>query len=887
MSVKLRYCLVILLLGNIFLLPAQTQLKGVVEDSLGNKLSFINILVKPRNSEAISSFTYTDADGKYSITLNRFGALVISYKGMSFQEKQLILEIDSIEPPPEIIENIVLREEVFQMEEVVVNADIPIVVKEDTIVLNTASFVNGTEDVVEDVLRKLPGISVSSDGIVKVNGQLIDRILVEGDDLFEKGYQILTKNLNADMVNKVEILQNYSDNILLKNIEDSDRTALNITLKEDRKSTLFGNAQAGYGTEEFYSSKLNLISFNEKTKIYFFGNMNNTGSDATGDIFQIIYPEVINSETYIGDGESAPTLVSMGAFTPGLKGARSNFNDAELASINAIYSPVENLKIKGLLFFSGDEQDFYRDSEQNFLTETTRFQNSESYSLTKRSTTLNGKLDGIYTITPDFQIEYVGRFSLGHFHDSAKVVFNRTDFTESVETDLKKIDQRFNITKRINDRRALQLTGRYIYDRKPQDFRVDNYLFQELFPELPQMQTAEQAAETSVEFFGFEGRYIYNTTRHNFDVKAGITGKDEVLISRLHFEDYHNIRYSAPLNFNNDSRLNYHRLYANANYKYSLDNFMLRIGMDAYQLFYDIGQVDYSFMNLNPSASMTWSINNNNKILVSYRYRNKDLELSELYPNFLLTSYNSFERGLGKYEHLSGSSLLVNYSLGNWSDSFLANLSVIYQNDHKYLSTNRQVSPVFTLSSPLVLNGKQLLSANIGIDKFIDGISSNIKIKSGYSKNQYHNIVNSEDLRAINASTVTYGGEWRSAFTGGFNFHLGTEWSSSKIAAYQESWVHDNNSFLDLLFDISDRFAVEMKNEFYYFSEVADGKTNFLSDIEADYKLIRNKLSLKASAMNIFNKRYFSQKFINDVGSYRSTYRLLPRYLFLELNYRF
>ncbi|TFG76214.1 MAG: hypothetical protein E4H26_04870 [Flavobacteriales bacterium] len=86
------------------------------------------------------------------------------------------------------------------MSEVVINADMPILVRKDTITLNIASFTNGNEEDVEDVLKKLPGIEVASVGTIQFQGKNVEKIMVEGDDLFEKGYKLLTKNLNAGVM---------------------------------------------------------------------------------------------------------------------------------------------------------------------------------------------------------------------------------------------------------------------------------------------------------------------------------------------------------------------------------------------------------------------------------------------------------------------------------------------------------------------------------------------------------------------------------------------------------------------------------------------------------------------------------------------------------------
>src|SRR5690606_5979425 len=102
----------------------------------------------------------------------------------------------------------------------------PISIKKDTIIFKASAFTDGTEQTVEDLLKKIPGVYIDSDGTIKVGNQEIEKLMVDGDDLFEKGYRVLSKNMPAYPIERVELFQNYSNNPLLKNIEDSNNVAL-------------------------------------------------------------------------------------------------------------------------------------------------------------------------------------------------------------------------------------------------------------------------------------------------------------------------------------------------------------------------------------------------------------------------------------------------------------------------------------------------------------------------------------------------------------------------------------------------------------------------------------------------------------------------------------
>ena len=83
----------------------------------------------------------------------------------------------------------------------------PIRIKNDTIVYDPEKFKDGSEKVVEDLLKKLPGIKIEENGEIKFNGKSIKKMLLDGDDLFDSQYTVGSKNINVEMLDKVEAIE--------------------------------------------------------------------------------------------------------------------------------------------------------------------------------------------------------------------------------------------------------------------------------------------------------------------------------------------------------------------------------------------------------------------------------------------------------------------------------------------------------------------------------------------------------------------------------------------------------------------------------------------------------------------------------------------------------
>jgi hypothetical protein len=111
----------------------------------------------------------------------------------------------------------------------------------DTLEFNTENFKTQPNAVVEDLLKKLPGVVVDADGTVRVNGQKINRVLVNGKEFFTGDPKLATKNLDADAVDKVQVFDKKSDRAAFTGVDDGQsEKAINLKLKKDRNKSLFG-----------------------------------------------------------------------------------------------------------------------------------------------------------------------------------------------------------------------------------------------------------------------------------------------------------------------------------------------------------------------------------------------------------------------------------------------------------------------------------------------------------------------------------------------------------------------------------------------------------------------------------------------------------------------
>lgn len=884
--------IILSLLCNFNNCHSQAIIKGNIKSNIQDVIPFATVTVKKDSLSPIINFSYSDEKGNYNIKIEKDGYYSLSFSSLGYDTK--VVEIHIIKTQLEITRDIILFEKPFSLDEVIITSDQPIKVKKDTIVFNAKYFSVGNEQTVEDLLKKIPGIAIDNNGTIRIGNQEIEKLMIDGDDLFEKGYRILSKNMPSHPIDKVEVLNNYSNNRLLKNIEQSDKVALNLKLKDKFKRIWFGNINFGYGlvSENIYDARLNLANFGKKNKYFIIGNFNNTGYDATGDIENLIRPFRSRDEpASIGDNQTINSLLDLSSNGLNFKESRTNFNNAELVSLNAIFNPTEKLKIKTLGFFNWDETDFFRNSIDAVNVDNTGFINTEVYKVRNKNRVAFGKLDLIYNSSVTKMLEATTKFNSGNFNDGSNLVFNGNSTIENLQHQNTLFDQKINYTNKFKDNKVFLLTGRYIHEKTPQNYTINEFFYENLFPNITNANNVKQQSTNQMQYAGFSAHLLDRKTSGNLlELEFGNEfRKDQLKTSFVILED--NTVLDLPVDYQNTTTYTVNDLFLKSEYRYQLSDFALTGKLHVHQLFNSLENIATKATQnpffINPSIGFDWTINDTNKILSNYSYNTTNAKVLDVYDNFVLNSFRSFVAGAGEFNQLDASSVMFNYQLGNWSNLFFANTYIIYSKNHDFFSTNTLVEQNFTQSQKIVIKDREFITINSKIDYYFKFIASNLKLDLGYTKSEFKNIVNDSDLRSVISNNYNYGLELRSGFKGLFNYHLGTKWSTNKIETTITNSFTDNVSFLDLNFVFNEKLSAQVQTERYFFGNLNTDNTYYFLDFDVKYQLKKDKLTLGLTGKNLFNTERFRNFSISDIGSSTTEYRLLPRFVLLKLEYRF
>ena len=230
---RLFYVIIVLVSCSGF---AQIQIQGVVKDSIGNPLELANVIAINKATSTLESFGITNDQGKYKLSLkaNTTYTVQVSYVGMKTAEQEITTTENAL------TQDFTLQSD-NMLDAVELVYEMPVTISGDTIVYNADSFNTGSERKLEDVLKNLPGIEVTDDGEIEVEGKTVGKVMVEGKDFFDGDSKLATKNIPANAVDKVQVLKNYSEVGQLSGVTNNqDNIAINIKLKEGKTNFWFG-----------------------------------------------------------------------------------------------------------------------------------------------------------------------------------------------------------------------------------------------------------------------------------------------------------------------------------------------------------------------------------------------------------------------------------------------------------------------------------------------------------------------------------------------------------------------------------------------------------------------------------------------------------------------
>jgi len=719
-------------------------------------IDYASIAIKNLSDSSMVGAVSTSEDGQFMVKGLKPGnyRLYAAFLGLKNITKDFSI---SAEKSTVNIGDVILEGNSIDLQTVEIKAEVPpIVVKKDTLEFNASSFKVVENAVVEDLLKKLPGVEVDKAGTIKAQGETITKVRVDGKEFFGNDPLLATKNLPADMIDKIQIIDELSDQAQFTGIDDGSRTKIiNITTRKDKKNGYFGNTTAGYGSDERYDVNANINHFNQDRKLSVIAQFNN-----------------VNKQNFGG---------GLGGGNGGGNGGRGGITDTKAAGFNFNDTYADETEVSLNYFVNKSENLILRNSvTQNLLGDlTTIFDNKQTNSSERLNHRLgfmvDTKIDSLTSLRIQPNISYTNNegvnfseynrdFSTYRINGSQTLTNSGSSPAISNNILLRKKFMRRGRTLSLNLNTSINNNDANNYNNNPETRYEGNTITPKLTNQLNDQESESFNQSTRLVYteplnntlsleFNYQNGYNYNKSdRFTYNFNPATLQYD--LLDETYSNAYENtiLTNTAGFSFNKSEK------------KYNWN-----VGMAVQNTDRTNNNITRGFIlkqnvyNYTPSAMYRYNFSNSKRLVFNYRGRTNQPSIQQLQPipnntntqnipvgnpdlkpefdNTLRIAYNTFTAGKNR-------SLFVNLNFTQTSNKIANSSSLIEsgKDEGKLAITPVNVNGVYTgsisssLSLPLMaenkLNFHINISGNYGRDvnftNSLKNITNSWSISNGY-----------------------------------------------------------------------------------------------------------------------------------------------------------
>ncbi|WP_143093387.1 hypothetical protein [Halpernia frigidisoli] len=838
---------------------------GFIKNANNKPLSNKIIIFKPADNSNKNIFDSTNEKGYYETFLVKDVPYALEIPQL--QKENFKFQISNSQEGK--TDFTLSTEQTTSIEEVNISA--PIIIKQDTTVFHVASFIDGTEKKLKDVLEKLPGFEVDKNGAVKVNGKSITGTLVEGQSFFNNNTKLAIDNISANSLENVEVIDNYNESSVKNKNNPTNKSVLNIKLKNDKQNILFGDLSLGGGVQKNYYAHANLFNFNKARSYSFIGNSNNIGekSFSITDYFALkggTNAMMDNSEDFFSSLDQ--NIIALALPNENFNSVKNNFS-----TLNFNKSIGKKSKIEMLFLYSNINTNTIQENQNKTL-------DNSYFDLSKISGSNNSSLfytDMSYKYAPNDKFYLRNHLVLSSTPNKSNI---NNDFVSSVLaydllTDSNNaslsLKNNTHIDQKINN--SLQLT--HDINLSFQSADTDDTWLSKNSDEKNSLQS-------------IENNKIYNI---NSQSKISKNYKNSSFNVSLLLQDtnylYQSETFNLTPNFLNDIKLSTFKIGLIPEYSYFKNKLNIKVGAQLSNLFFQLSQnKNENKYQVLPYLEIDKKWSEYNYLNFSYRKNNYLIPIKNYTSNLIVNNFNVFFQG----------NIVNQYFLSSH------NLSAIYYRYYGYSKFGFSISPSYSynenglVSALEIINGIQYFTPKYVRNPF-EKSSISAKVEkvlykiNFYTKFDYGILHSVRILEGQNSLSKGKNSEIEFAFVSKYrkapNFELHYFINNNEVAFNDGISKYRTKIFTANLSSTFLTYFI-LKTSFKNIETSTDnGNKNKIiqGDFNLSYTPIKIPLSFELMVNNIFNSQRnitnsISESFISENKIY-----VLRRYVTLKLIY--
>jgi|GEM_PF-2257209 len=889
----------IILLGFSLHLQAQIKVTGVVQNQEKIPLTSINIIAYQLVSTdtLIADYTMSNSQGQFKLILATRDTFLIKPKALGYAESfLLVLPTDSL-----VKHTFTLSPQPIQLREVVVKSP-PIRANSDTTTFKVKAFLDGTERNVEDLLKKLPGIKVDDNGKITAFGKSIDKVMIEGEDLFSKNYQIITKSLAAQTLEKVEVIDRYSENPLLKGIEKSNKVVLNLGVRSDLKVRPFGNGGGSVGHKNRYSANAVALTLLGKLKAGLVGNLNNMGENPV----EASEYELAAEDDMKAFGSNKSNLLSSIPLTmvqvPNLEPRRVTFNRAALLGGTATYKINNSLKIKGFSYIYNDRLRLESGNKVQYFFEGDNVNFRDSSSQTRLPTLWANQLKIEYSLNPKTNFRYTFNHKQSIIQNNTFLDTQNNQLSEQVPTNgndkIQGASHHLNSVRRLNDKNAIISDIVFTTNDLSRNNITKSGRYPSLFGVNSSFQTLEQTVNQRQQELKNSLMWKNANRLGNLSVGVGFLRNVDKIQTDINVSNKYE-KVGVKNDFKND--LSYENNVWLLDVQESLGWKKIRFNVGgtaqlAQARLYNKWSSQQNFQEsrflVQPTLGVSAQISEHQRIMVFY-YNQQNVPSSEQFTDgYIQSSYRSFSRNAASFYVAQNNNFQLTYNNTNWIKLYAINVGVSYNQNYFITASDFVFSDLvsFTIQQPIAAKLNQLM-ANWQIDRLIAPISTKIRLEGYASQSQVLNRVNGSDLLPNYAQNLDCKVYAISAFDSPFNFQINTRINLTQVINRTDKQQLSKTKLfvpgITLKYQPLKSLSIKLAGEQINWYNKDSKDITHLLDLDVIYHPEKSPWTLSMRGNNLLNTKMIYYTSITNYSVFESNYLLQPRWVSISGSYSF
>lgn len=849
---------------------SQTIINGKIIDNNNEVLSGTNIIVSNSNNNTIITYAFANDKGNYKLHIkSKLDSLKIEVTYIGFYKQS-----KTIANKNQII-NFTLKESNETLKEVFVK-NIPIKKKGDTLSYNVAVFRDQKDRVIADVLKKMPGIEVLSDGKILYQGVPIQKYYIEGLDLLEGRYNLANNNLPANSVSKVQILENHQPIKLLDSVVFSDKTSLNIKLKN--KITTTGSAKIGSGFSPFlWDTNITPMFFSKKKQMISSYQTNNTGNDASGDLKYLTLEQLLDKLEGDIDKNNWANIQELSP--PSFSKKRWLDNNVHLLTSNLLLRLKKDTDLKINLSYINDYQKQYGSSKTVFITSN---ENINLFENTENKLFFN-KLNSKFILTKNTKKNYYkNTLEINKIWDKKQGLINSNTniIDQTLSTPSFLIRNKLKWTLPIKNK-FLNIKSIISYNNKPENF--DAYFNNNVFLNNTSYNRIKQNLVLSSFYTNNALGFTKKIKKTTFHTDIGFKIHKHNLKSDISlFEDSNQNNIST--NFFNNLNFNKLSFYGILKAQKKYENWKINIKLPLRLLNYNIvdntllRSQNINALNFEPNISISKQLNTFWKTRLVLNIKNNFGKINQHHYGYIFTNYRTLQLFDNPISKQKNKNINFNLSYRNPIKSLFLNGRYSFRVSNQNLISNISIGSDGISSYGFLEENNQTKSHNYDfkIDKYVSKLKTNLSISSNISFTKKNQLLNNSLVNLKNKS-ILINGKINSEVTNWLSINFTSsvlkhntllESKSNEIISQKHlldlSLYPDNNQYIGINFD------------YYKITTSSNYNENYFLNFIYRYTFIKNKIDLELNWNNVLNTKQFINNYSNNFIFSESVYEVRP-----------